>query len=101
MVINMGTKIKSDDMDFLMKVISTIDNPDDCYTFFEDLCTIPELKAMAGRLEVARLLFEGKGYNDIKELTSASSATISRVNKCLMYGENGYKSILKKMKVEN
>ena len=71
---------------------------DECYDFFSDLCTVSELKAMEQRFEVAKLLNEGLIYNDILEKTGASSATISRVNRSLIYGNGGYESVLEKMK---
>ena len=71
--------------------------PEECYRFFEDLCTVSELKAMEQRYEVAKLLDEGMVYNEILEKTGASSATISRVNRCLNYGADGYRVILDRM----
>ena len=87
----------SKDLDFFFKAVLSLENIDDCYKFFDDICTIREVQDLAQRLDVARLLSEGKVYNDIVKLTGASSATISRVNKCLMYGE-GYKNILSRIK---
>ncbi|MCL2014107.1 MAG: YerC/YecD family TrpR-related protein [Oscillospiraceae bacterium] len=84
-------------MDCLMKAIISITDMENCYSFFDDLCTIPELKAMSQRFEVAKMLTQGSGYNDIMSKTGASSATISRVSKCLQYG-SGYKSALSKNK---
>lgn len=66
----------------------------DCEKFFEDICTIKELMDMKQRLEVASLLKEGKNYQEISKVTGASTATISRVNKCLMYGKGGYSLVL-------
>ncbi len=87
----------SEDLDFFFKAVLSLENIDDCYKFFDDICTIREVQDLAQRLDVASLLSEGKVYNDIVKLTGASSATISRVNKCLMYGE-GYKNILERIK---
>ena len=67
----------------------------DCRKFFEDVCTIKELQDMTQRLEVATLLTEGKNYQEVCKKTGASTATISRVNKCLNYGSGGYKIVLK------
>ena len=80
--------------DKLFEAILTLKNVEECYKFFEDICTIKELDAISQRLMVAKLLKEGKTFNEIAEISGASSATISRVNKCLMYGK-GYKSVLK------
>ena len=70
----------------------------DCASFFEDICTIKELQDIAQRLEVAFMLHEGKNYQEISLLTGASTATISRVKKCLVYGSNGYRMILDRAK---
>ena len=71
---------------------------EDCYDFFEDLCTIAELRAMVQRFQVARMLDEGRIYSDIVQETGASTATISRVNKCLVYGSDGYRKMLDRLK---
>ncbi len=76
------------------KTVLSLESFDECRDFFEDICTIKELDAISQRLMVAKLLKEGKTFNEIAEISGASSATISRVNKCLMYGK-GYKSVLK------
>ncbi len=94
----MNSKIKDDATDELFKAILLLKNIDECYNFFEDICTIPEIKALAQRLEVAKMLDEGKTYIDICEKTGASTATISRVNKCLNYGADGYKTVLERLK---
>jgi TrpR-related protein YerC/YecD len=70
---------------------------DECYNFFEDIGTISEIKALAQRLEVARMLRDKKTYSDISEKTGASTATISRVNRCLNYGADGYRLVLDRM----
>lgn len=82
----------------LYRAILLLENPEDCYHFFCDLCTMSEMKAMEQRFEVARLLSEGKIYNDILEQTGASSATISRVNRSLNYGKDSYWGLFKKLK---
>lgn len=79
----------------LFEVILKLENIEECYDFFEDICTIKELLDIAQRLEVAEMLNEGKNYAEITAKTGASTATISRVNKCLVYGK-GYKNALKK-----
>lgn len=90
------SKLKSKDMDELFEAILTLDNKEDCYRFFEDLCTINELQTIAQRLQVAKLLNEKKTYLEIEKETKASTATISRINKCLIYGADGYKKVLEK-----
>lgn len=87
---------KSSDM--LYEAILTLQNVDECRRFFDDLCSVSELRAMEQRFEVAQLLSEGMIYNDILERTGASSATISRVNRSLNYGANGYQSVLPRVK---
>jgi len=76
--------------DELFKAILELKSVEECYKFFEDVCTMSEIKALAQRLEVAKMLRDGKKYSDIEDLTKASSATISRVNRCLQYGTGGY-----------
>ena len=82
----------------LYKAILSLKNEEECGAFFEDLCTVSELRAMAQRLEVAQLLDQGLIYNDILQRTGASSATISRVNRALQYGADGYKAVLPRLK---
>lgn len=84
--------------DMLYQAVLALENLDECKAFLQDLCTVSELKAMEQRLEVAVLLDEGLIYNDILERTGASSATISRVNRALQYGADGYKTILPRIK---
>ena len=91
-------KIKDALTDQLFAAILQLNNQEECYQFFEDICTIAELKAMAQRLEVARMLKAGYIYDDIVEQTGASTATISRVKRCLFYGADGYKIILERIK---
>lgn len=87
-------KIRSDT---LYRAILTLDSVEECKRFFLDLCTVGELQAMEQRMEVAILLNEGLIYNDILERTGASSATISRVNRALQYGADGYKTVLPRL----
>ena len=82
----------------LYQAILSLKSPEECHAFFQDLCTVAELKAMAQRLEVAQMLDAGMIYNDILDRTGASSATISRVNRSLQYGADGYKIILPRIK---
>ena len=85
------------DMDFLYRGILTLQTREECYAFFEDICTIKELQAMAQRFRVASQLKDNKNYNEIQLSTGTSSATISRVNKCLLYGSGGYATALERM----
>ena len=87
------SKFKRDDIDELFKAILLLENEEDCYRFFEDICTINEIHSIAQRLQVARLLSEDKTYSEIESITKASTATISRINKCLVYGADGYRRI--------
>lgn len=84
--------------DRLYKAILLLENEEECYHFFQDLCTVAELRSMEQRYEVASLLNDGMIYNDILEKTGASSATISRVNRSLIYGNGGYEAILDRVK---
>lgn len=86
--------------DNFYRAILSLETPEECAAFFEDITTIKELHDMAGRLEVARLLKEGKVFNEIIKTTGASSATIGRVNKCLRYGPGGYKTVLGRLETE-
>ena len=88
------SKMKSAETDRLFDAILSLKTEEECYRFFDDLCTIGELQAMTQRLEVARLLREGKTFTQISEETGVSSATITRVNKCISYGSGGYKLAL-------
>jgi TrpR-related protein YerC/YecD len=94
------SRFKRDDIDKLFQAILMLESEEDCYRFFEDICTINEIHAIAQRLEVAKLLNEKKTYNEIEEMTGASTATISRINKCLVYGADGYKLVLSKIEHE-
>ena len=80
----------------LYEAISSLESTDEVKAFFDDLCTVFEIKAMAQRLEVAKLLDMGIVYNEIASKTSASTATISRVNRSLSYGSGGYKTVIKR-----
>ena len=90
--------LERDDVDALFDAVLTLENREDCYRFFEDLCTINEIHAIAQRMEVAKYLAEKKTYSEIEKITNASTATISRINKCLMYGADGYKIVLSRLK---
>lgn len=92
--------IHSEDTDLLFKAIMSLESTEECYKFFEDLCTVNELISMAQRFHVARDLYDGKTFLQIEAQTGTSSATISRVNKCFNYGSGGYKMIIEKMNGE-
>ena len=81
----------------LFEAVLALKDQEECRAFFQDLCTVAELRAMAQRLEVAQLLSQGLIYNDILQRTGASSATISRVNRALQYGADGYKAVLPRL----
>ena len=94
----MTDKLRNEQMDMLIKAILSLKTPDDCYAFLEDLCTVSELKSMEQRFTVARMLTDGMQYAEIVGKTGASTATISRVNRALMYGADGYQKVIKKIK---
>ena len=87
-------KVKNSQTDLLMRAILALENEEDAYRFFEDVCTISELRSIAQRIEVAAMLRKGITYNSIAAQTGASSATISRVNRALIYGAEGYNRVL-------
>ncbi|WP_312693622.1 YerC/YecD family TrpR-related protein [Caproiciproducens sp.] len=93
----MNSKIKDESVDFLFKAILSLNTVDECYNFFEDLCTVPEIKAMSQRLLVAHMLSTKRVYSDIVAKTGASTATISRVNRSLNYGCDGYDLVFKRI----
>ena len=84
--------------DTLYKAIACLENEEECRRFLQDLCTVSELKAMEQRMDVAMLLDDGLIYSDILERTGASSATISRVNRCLHYGADGYQTVIPRLR---
>lgn len=94
----MSRKLQDDNIDFLFKAILELENIEDCYDFFEDLCTVQELKTISQRIVVAKMLSEKCVYTDIVNATGASTATISRVNRSLQYGCDGYDKIFNKIK---
>lgn len=93
-------KIRGKETDQLFKAIQSLKNLDECYRFFDDLCTVNEIQSLAQRLEVARMLEEGKTYHKIETETGASTATISRVKRCLNYGNDAYSMALSRVKEE-
>ena len=94
-MVKIGKKEKNGN---LYRAILTLKDEEECYAFFQDLCTVSELRAMEQRFEVAQLLDEGLIYNEILERTGASSATISRVNRSLSYGAGGYETVFERIK---
>ena len=94
----MSKNIRTKEVDHLFDAILTLKNKEECYTFFEDVCTINELLSISQRFEVALMLRQGRTYLDISEDTGASTATISRVNRSLNYGNDGYDMALDRMK---
>ena len=88
---------RSESIDRLFEAILLLKDKDDCYTFFEDLCTITELQDMAQRLDAADLLLQGRNYQNISKTLGISTATISRVSRCLNYGTGGYKDLLERI----
>lgn len=94
----MNSKMKSENTDELFRAILTLRTVEECYAFFDDLCTVPEIKAMAQRFRVAGMLHSGEIYTDIVQETGASTATISRVNRALNYGSDGYTITLERLK---
>ena len=96
-----NNRIQDENTDFLLKCILSLETLEECYAFFEDLCTVPEIKSMARRIVVAKMLTEEKKYEDIVEKTGASTATNSRVNRSLCYGNDGYTKIFRRLARED
>ncbi len=94
------SKFKRDDIDELFDAILTLRDREDCYRFFEDICTVNEIHSISQRLQVAKLLSQKRTYNEIEKITRASTATISRINKCLLYGADGYRRVLERLDKE-
>lgn len=93
----MSKKIHTEAVDHLFEAVLCLENKEECYTFFEDVCTINELLSLSQRLEVAKMLREQKTYLEIAEKTGASTATISRVNRSLNYGNDGYDMVFERL----
>ncbi|MBE5867819.1 MAG: TrpR YerC/YecD [Lachnospiraceae bacterium] len=93
----MNKKIKTEAVDSLFDAILKLENREECYLFFEDLCTVNELLSMSQRYEVATMLRDRKTYLEIAEKTGASTATISRVNRSLNYGSDGYELVFNRL----
>lgn len=93
----MNDKLHDENIDFLFQAVLTLKSVEECYRFFDDLCTMPELKAMSQRLAVAKMLSRKQVYSDIVAETGASTATISRVNRSLNYGSDGYELVFARL----
>ncbi len=93
----MSKKLRTEAVDHLFEAILHLENKEECYKFFEDVCTVNELLSFSQRFEVARMLRTQKTYLDIAEQTGASTATISRVNRSLNYGNDGYDMVFARM----
>ena len=91
------TKLHTDQIEKLFRAVCSLESIDECFDFFEDLCTVKEIQDMSQRFETAILLREGKSYSEVAAEVGVSSATICRVNKCLNYGTGGYEKIIKKL----
>jgi len=91
------SRMKSEMVDHLYQAVLSLKDQEDCYRFFDDLCTVGEIQVMAQRWMVARMLQEGETFNAINEKTGVSSATITRVRKCLVYGADGYARIISRL----
>lgn len=97
----MSKNIRTEAVDHLFEAILSLKNKEECYTFFEDVCTVNELLSLSQRFEVARMLRAQKTYLDIAEKTGASTATISRVNRSLNYGNDGYDMVFARTRFED
>jgi len=91
-------RLKSEAIDYLFAAVLSLKTEAECYRFFEDICTVAELRSLAQRLSVAKKLAGGASYAEIGEVTGASTATISRVKRCLNYGADGYRLVLDRLK---
>lgn len=94
----MNNKLKNKNLDDLFEAVLCLETIDECYDFFEDLCTVPELKSLSQRFQVAKMLNDHHVYSNIVSTTGASTATISRVNRSMNYGSDGYKIVFDRMK---
>jgi len=93
----MNPKLKDFNVEYLYRAVLALQNMEECDRFFDDLCTVPELKALSQRLQVAKMLSDHRVYSDIVQATGASTATISRVNRSLNYGADGYDIIFERL----
>ncbi len=95
---DMGKSLKNPAVDELFDAVLLLNNREECYRFFQDICTVTELTSLGQRFEVARMLTDNRTYMDIAHKTGASTATISRVNRALEYGQDGYQMVIERMK---
>ena len=93
----MGKNIRNESVNHLFEAILCLENAEECYSFFEDICTVVEVIEMSNRLAAAKMLADNNTYTDIIEKTGLSTATISRVNRCLKYGSDGYAAVLDRL----
>ncbi len=93
----MSKKIRTEAVEHLFEAILQLENKEECFCFFEDVCTVNELLSLSQRFEVAKMLTQNKTYLEIAEQTGASTATISRVNRSLNYGNDGYQMVFKRL----
>ena len=91
---------KNETVDALFDAILSLESREECYAFFEDLCTVKEISDMAQRLEAAKLLLGGRTYAQIVKEVEISTATISRINRCIQYGTGGYQSVIEKISAQ-
>jgi TrpR-related protein YerC/YecD len=97
----MNPKLKDSNVEYLYRAVLSLQSMEECDRFFDDLCTVPELKALSQRLQVAKMLSDHRVYSDIVQATGASTATISRVNRSLNYGADGYDIIFQRLDQED
>ena len=97
----MNPKLKDSNVEYLYRAVLSLQSMEECDRFFDDLCTVPELKAISQRLQVAKMLWDHRVYSDIVQATGASTATISRVNRSLNYGADGYDIIFERLDKED
>lgn len=97
----MNPKLKDSNVEYLYRAVLSLQSMEECDRFFDDLCTVPELKALSQRLQVAKMLSDHRVYSDIVQATGASTATISRVNRSLNYGADGYDIIFERLDRED
>ena len=97
----MNPKLKDSNVEYLYRAVLSLQTMEECDRFFDDLCTVPELKALSQRLQVAKMLSDHRVYSEIVQATGASTATISRVNRSLHYGADGYDIIFERLDKED
>ena len=93
-------RLRTDEVNALLEALLALKTTDEAYALLQDMCTVREMHEIAQRLQVARMLGEGEHYSRIQEVTGASTTTIARVNRCLHYGADGYRTVLRRMGIE-